>query len=124
MKKNLVLIVAPLVLGLLLAAPASGFMEDICFSKIPGPPSNCVSIPPECQPTGTETDACRKATANSVRPQTEGARSTVHADTTHLMAQLIGFSADDAYWIAAYNDMMDYGVFEAHDLQGNVVGGG
>jgi hypothetical protein len=40
------------------------------------------------------------------------------------MAQLVGFSADDAYWIAAYNDLMDYGVFEPHDLQGNVVGGG
>jgi hypothetical protein len=51
-------------------------------------------------------------------------RSVFHGDTTALLAQAVGFSADDAYWIAAYDQAVDFGSYEPVDLMGQPYGGG
>jgi hypothetical protein len=35
-------------------------------------------------------------------------RSMIHMDSTYFIAQALGFRADVAYWIAAYNEVTDY----------------
>jgi hypothetical protein len=38
-------------------------------------------------------------------------RSMIHADSTYFIAQALGYRADVAYWIAAYNEVTDYGQY-------------
>src|SRR5262249_29618034 len=45
-------------------------------------------------------------------------RSMIHADCVNLLAQAVGFSADDANWISAYGEVPDYGQFEPTDMTG------
>jgi hypothetical protein len=111
---------------LFVSAPARAFTEDICYPS-DGGITECTPLPAACQPPGTDTPACRTAaaaafvTANNAYPD---ARSTVHVDATYILAQAVGFSATDAYWIAAYSEATDRGVFEPRDESGAVVGGG
>ena len=104
---------------------AFAFAEDICF-QTGGKPTNCLPVPSECLPIGTTSVACRVAAARLVADgsRAAGVRSSVHADATQLLAQAVGFSAEDAYWIAAYNEVTDYGTFEATDETGAPYGGG
>lgn len=115
--------VASLAVGLFAWSPsASAFMEDICYPEQGAGPQNCLTLPNVCLPVGTATAGCRAAMAVQFllegSGQQEGARSTVHADATFLLAQAAGFSPDDAWWIAAYDEVCDYGKFEAHDMHG------
>ncbi|MGH2901561.1 MAG: hypothetical protein ACRDMZ_22995, partial [Solirubrobacteraceae bacterium] len=48
----------------------------------------------------------------------------VHTDVTFLLAQAVGFSATDAYWIAAYDESADLGSFEVRDNNSMPFGGG
>ena len=108
------------------ARPAAAFTEDICYPQ-GGGIIECTPLPPECVPPPNETDACKAAasavfvTANTVYPD---ARSTVHVDATYILAQYVGFSPTDAYWIVAYSEASDRGSFEPRDQTGAVVGGG
>jgi hypothetical protein len=45
-------------------------------------------------------------------------RSMIHADSTYFIAQALGYRADVAYWIAAYNEVADYAVYAPIDQCG------
>jgi len=97
-------------------------MEDICYPGDAGTPENCLELPSVCLPVGTSSMACRGEMAVQFKlegsGQQQGARSMVHADSTYLLAQVAGFSADDAWWITAFDEVCDYGKFQAYDMQG------
>ena len=102
---------------------ASAFMEDICYPNGGGSaPQNCLTLPAVCQPVGSTTPACRTFMSTQFllegSGQQQGARSMVHADATFLLAQSVGFSTDDAWWIAAFDEVCDYGTFQAYDMKG------
>jgi hypothetical protein len=48
-------------------------------------------------------------------------RSMVHTDATYLLAQAVGFDAESAYWIAAYDEATDVGQFTPRDQNGALV---
>lgn len=108
------------------AAPLWAFSEDLCWQVDGSGVTSCTPLPIECEPVGTSSAAClTRATAvfAAVRNFAH-ARSSIHVDATHLMAQAVGFSPEDAYWIAAYDEAVDLGSYEPVDLQGNPLGGG
>lgn len=111
----------------LLPTDALAFAEDVCAPKGGGPLQECSPLPTACEPVGTSSSACLAAATTAfvaVKGNFGAMRSVLHADVTHLLAQAVGFSADDAYWIAAYDEVADYGAFEPFDMQGAAVGGG
>lgn len=108
------------------ATPVWAFSEDLCWQADGTGVTSCTPLPAECEPVGSSSAAClTRATAvfAAVRNFAH-ARSSVHVDATYLMAQAIGFPAEDAYWIAAYDEAVDLGSYEPVDLQGNPIGGG
>jgi len=109
------------------AGTADAFVEDLCYASGGGPITSCTPLPELCRPAGTDTVACKLAviaTAARQRNATDGGRSAVHTDVTYLLAQAVGFSATDAYWIAAYDESADLGSFEIRDNDSQPVGGG
>lgn len=107
--------------------PAHAFAEDLCYAPGGGPLASCAPLPPVCLPAGITTDACKAAiVAVTVagRRNSDSGRSSVHTDTTYLLAQAVGFSATDAYWIAAYDEATDLNTFEPRDNASAPVGGG
>lgn len=118
-------------LGLTLAAIAApqlahAFAEDVCYAPGGGPIVTCMPLPAVCEPAGTTSNACLAAILAVGAQQTDydGGRSTVHTDVTYLLAQAVGFSSMDAYWIAAYDEATDLGAFEPRDNNSQVVAGG
>lgn len=106
---------------------AHGFAEDLCYAQGGGPLSNCGPLPPVCLPAGTETTMCKAAILAVVarnRRASDSGRSSVHSDSTYLLAQAVGFSPTDAYWIAAYDEATDLNAFEPRDNHSMPVGGG
>lgn len=96
------------VLCLLAASAAHAFFEDVCLPKRQGSkqPALTWCIQPTC-PTGSWTNrACPEQVIQFLNVQP--GRSMVHADSTYFIAQALGFRADVAYWIAAYNEVTDY----------------
>lgn len=121
---------APIVvvaLAVLLATPpgkAAAFAEDICYSAAGRPAQTCADLPKVCPLSEPAGPACRIAalaaiTAASLRPGS--GRSLVHSDSTYIMARAVGFSADDAYWIAAYDEATDLGTFTPKGIDGKPV---
>jgi hypothetical protein len=112
---------------LLPARDAGAFAEDLCYAPGGGPLANCGPLPEACRPAGTDTAACKAALIAVVARQrnaSDGGRSSVHTDVAFLLAQAVGFSATDAYWIAAYDESADLGAFEIRDNDSRPVGGG
>ncbi|HEY4117257.1 MAG TPA: hypothetical protein VGM56_05355, partial [Byssovorax sp.] len=105
------------------ARSASAFTEDICYPSTGGVVAR-TPLPAACQPAGTATQACKDAAIVSFTQASNqpDARSTVHVDAPYIAAQLVGFSPDDAYWIAAYSEATDRGTFEPRDETGALVG--
>ena len=108
------------------SADVGAFSEDLCWSAEGDGVLACTPLPAECLPVGTTTGTCLTAAsalyvAAASYPH---ARSLVHADATYLMAQAVGFSASDAYWIAAYDQAVDFGSYAPVDLHGAPVAGG
>lgn len=100
---------------------AGAFAEDICYSKAGVPATNCASLPPGCTLQEPTTAACRADAATRVavsgaRPGS--GRSLIHSDATYIMAHAIGFSTEDAYWIAAYDEATDLGSFAPTNIDG------
>lgn len=123
-------LLASLLLAALHPAAAHAFAEDVCYPQNAdgslGAATSCNPLPAACLPAGTASDACQAAALATFGTSTAtmlNGRSTVHVDATHLLAQAVGFSATDAYWIAAYDEATDLGVFAPRDAAGAVVGG-
>jgi hypothetical protein len=97
------------VLCLLVAAAANAFLEDVCLPRRPGQPALNWCIRPDCPPPFSANRACPAQLADfgTIKP----GRSMVHADSTYFIAQALGYRADVAYWIAAYNEVSDYGQY-------------
>src|SRR5262249_49075914 len=100
----------------LLARPhdAAAFFEDVCYAPGGGPIASCSPLPEVCRPAGTDSAACKAAiiAVTAVRRnRSDGGRSSAHTDVTYLLAQAVGFSATDAYWIAADDEATDLGSF-------------
>ncbi len=120
---------AVLVLGAVLsrAGDADAFAEDICYAPGGGPIVSCVPLPEACRPAGTTTLACKALVIALVarqRASSDGGRSSIHTDVTYLLAQAVGFSATEAYWIAAYDEAADLGSFAPRDNNSMPIGDG
>lgn len=117
----------PLLLATLLWSSASfGFGEDLCYASTGGAPLNCQPLPAGCLP-GDASNNCKAAAlsaAATAKGQSNGGRSLIHADVTHLLAQAVGFSSKSAYWIAAYDQATDLSTFTPRTLEGGVVAEG
>lgn len=110
----------------LTATSAHAFTEDICYPA-DGGIADCTPLPAACTPVGTHSPLCLQAsilTYAKFGADYPDARSTIHVDSIYLLAQKVGFSQDDAYWIAAYAEAVDRGTFEPRDEDGNFVGDG
>src|ERR1044071_1013323 len=90
---------------------AQAFLEDICLPrpKRPGQEAITWCIRPECPKPFSVNRACPAQLADfaTIRP---GA-STIHGEGPYFIAQALGFRSDPAYWIAAYNEVTDYGEY-------------
>ncbi|NIH97095.1 hypothetical protein FHU31_004085 [Mycolicibacterium fluoranthenivorans] len=103
---------------------AGAFAEDVCYSARGSKADSCASLPKICPLTEPTSPACRTAalallTVAAARPG--GGRSLVHSDSTYVMARAVGFSSDDAYWIAAYDEATDLGSFSPKGTDGKPV---
>jgi len=109
-------------LCILTAGPAHAFGEDVCYPGDGGLAKDCAALPASCpifEPMDGGVSARCFADvfatyANAQHPN----RSSVHTDATMVLAQALGFSANDAWWIAAYDETTDLGTFTATDLHG------
>ncbi|NPC71085.1 hypothetical protein HPP05_15140 [Corallococcus exiguus] len=111
----------PLLLAsLLLSTPVFAFGEDLCYAANGSAPLNCQPLPAGCAP-GDASSACKAAAlvaAGNAQNQSNGGRSLVHVDATYILAQAVGFSSTQAYWIAAYDEATDLGSFTPRTLNG------
>ena len=106
-----------LVLCLSFTLPLYAFLEDLCRPRRAkdGKLSWCVR--PDCaNPNKSVNTACPEQTADfvTIKP----GRSMIHADSTYFLAQALGYRADVAYWIAAYNEVTDYSQYVPIDQCG------
>jgi hypothetical protein len=101
---------------LLAPATANAFLEDICLPRRPGQEALSWCVRPDCPPPLSANRACPAQVIDfaTIKP----GRSTIHADSTYFIAQALGFRADVAYWIAAYDEVTDYGQYMPIDQCG------
>ena len=101
-------------IALLFASSASAFLEDLCLPRrnAQGVLSWCVR--PECPLAPNRACPAQTADFATIKP----GRSMVHMDSTYFIAQALGYRADVAYWIAAYNEVADYGQYAPIDQCG------
>ena len=97
-----------LVVGAAAFAPrAAAFLEDLCLPR-PGSGGEALAscVRPTCPGPDDPNRACPAQLLDfaTVRP----GRSMIHMDSTYFLAQALGYRADVAYWIAAYNEVADY----------------
>ena len=96
---------------------ASAFLEDICISKKAGQLEVCIAPTSSCKlQKGAPNRACPAQVLQfaTIPP----GRSMIHADSTYFIAQALGYRADVAYWIVAYNEVADYGLYAPIDQCG------
>ena len=102
---------------LIFVPSANAFLEDICQSRTPGPRTLGYCVRPVCPSSFSENRACPAQMLDfaTVKP----GRSMIHADSTYFIAQALGYRADVAYWITAYNEVTDYAQYKPLDQCGN-----
>lgn len=100
-----------------LTQPAYGFFEDLCLPRRKGEPPLYWCVNPNCLTQPNPNVACIQQAIDfaTVAP----GRSMLHADSTYFLAQAVGYRADVAYWIAAYNEVTDYTQYVPIDQCGN-----
>lgn len=88
-----------------LAPNAYAFLEDLCLPRVKAQGTLTWCIQPTCL-TAQPNSACPAQVAEFafILP----GRSMIHHDSTFFLAQAVGYRADVAYWIAAYNEVADY----------------
>jgi len=106
----------------LTASPAGAFFEDLCQPRKgqKGPLSWCIRS--TClSPLNTPNRVCPEQALDffTVQP----GRSMIHADSTYFIAQALGYRPDVAYWIVAYNEVADYGLYNPIDQCGASASG-
>ena len=105
-------------LSLAIAQPAYAFLEDICLPRPGSPPGAPIvwCVDPNCLNQPDPNTACSDQVFQflTVTP----GRSMVHMDATFFLAQALGYRSDVAYWIAAYNEVSDFGEYAPIDQCG------
>lgn len=89
---------------------AHAYFEDLCVSKKDRKIVACVEPRAACAKTPSAGKACPAQLAQAVKQIAAPvpARSMIHSDATYFLAQALGYRADVAYWIVAYNEVADY----------------
>ena len=102
------LVFPAIIASLLCALPAHAFLEDLCLPRRARDGSLSWCVKPGCttQTTIAPNRACLSQLADFAT--IEPGRSMIHMDSTYFIAQALGYRADVAYWIAAYNEVTDY----------------
>jgi hypothetical protein len=105
------------VLLLVLCVPtAHAFLEDLCLPRRKGEGALSWCI----QPDKLRNNPNRASVQQTLDFATiQPGRSMIHADSTFFIAQALGYRADVAYWIIAYNENADYSVYQPIDQCGN-----
>ena len=93
---------------------AHAFLEDLCLPRQQGGTLQWCIRP--CPPGNDPNTTCPVQTADFATIQ-QG-RSMIHVDSTYFIAQALGFRADVAYWIAAYDEVTDYSQYVPIDQCG------
>lgn len=96
--------------------PAYAFLEDLCLPRRPGEPPLHWCINPNCLTQPNPNVACLQQVIDFATIQP--GRSMVHADSTYFIALALGYRADVAYWITAYNEVTDYAQYVPIDQCG------
>lgn len=98
------------------AQSASAFLEDLCLPRplANGKLSWCLN--PTCAVPPPPNLACPQQVIDfgTIKP----GRSMIHADSTYFIALALGYRADVAYWIVAYNEVADYAQYVPIDQCG------
>lgn len=86
------------------------YFEDLCVNAQSHQIVACVEPVSSCKKAPAEGMACPVQLEQAVKQINAPvpARSMIHADSTYFLAQALGYRADVAYWIAAYNEVADY----------------
>lgn len=107
------------VLGVLLAgvSPGYAFLEDLCLPRKLADRTLSWCVRPDCPVNDRFPNrACAVQLADFATIQP--GRSMIHHDATYFIAQALGYRADVAYWIAAYNEVTDYNHYAPIDQCG------
>jgi hypothetical protein len=86
--------------------PAQAFLEDLCLPRNAAQGKLTWCIDPTCLNPPQPSRTCLEQLVDFATIQP--GRSMIHADSTYFIAQALGYRADVAYWIAAYNEVTDY----------------
>jgi hypothetical protein len=101
--------------GLTSPRPAGAFLEDLCTKN--GKIQTCIRPFSACKEQKTVPNrACPAQVVDFAR--IPPGRSMIHADSTYFIALALGYRADVAYWIAAYNEVEDYAQYAPIDQCG------
>lgn len=122
--QRLSVLAAALTLTVIWASPSWAFLEDLCVSqdhKI----RTCVEPNEACKIKPGPNAVCPAQFQQSLAMVFRHlpGRSMVHADATYFLAQALGYRADVAYWIAAYNEVADQTRYAPIDQCGNQATG-
>ncbi len=88
-------------------SPLYAFLEDLCLPRRNKQGALTWCVTPNCpveQLNPNRACAIQLADFATIQP----GRSMIHMDSTYFIAQALGYRADVAYWIAAYNEVTDY----------------
>ena len=123
------LLATPFALACLIPGKTSAFSEDLCSGddREGGHViENCLTAE-ACDPDeGGDTTRCRAnlmfdATIAGEEAEAGGARSMIHVDAVHFLAQVVGLRPKAAYWIAAYDQVADVTEYHPFGMNGEVV---
>lgn len=101
-------------IALLSTTSAFAFLEDLCLPRRNNQGALSWCVRPECPLAPNRACPAQTADFATIKP----GRSMVHHDSTYFIAQALGFRPDVAYWIAAYNEVTDYGQYVPIDQCG------
>src|SRR5436305_15110211 len=105
MRRNILIV---LLLVLCVPTAVHAFLEDLCLPRRKGEGALSWCI----QPNSPKSNANRASVQQTLDFATiKPGRSMIHADSTYFIAQALGYRADVAYWIAAYDEVTDYGQY-------------
>ena len=102
--------------ALLFVTPADAFFEDLCLPRRQADGTLSWCLQPKCPAGSNPNRACPQQVADAATVQP--GRSMIHHDATYFIAQALGYRPDVAYWIAAYNEVTDYGDYAPIDQCG------
>src|SRR5687767_5296773 len=104
------------VILMLVAQNANAFLEDLCLPRRGSNGTLSWCLNPVCAVPPPANLVCPQQVVDfaTIMP----GRSMIHADSTYFIALALGYRADVAYWIVAYNENADYAQYVPIDQCG------